>query len=33
MYFSPEILEGLPYDNAVDFWSLGVITYILYIQC
>jgi len=29
MYFSPEILEGIPYDNAVDFWSLGVITYIL----
>lgn len=30
MYFSPEILEGKPYDNAVDYWSLGVITYILY---
>jgi serine/threonine protein kinase len=30
MFFSPEILEGKPYDNGVDFWSLGVITYILY---
>lgn len=29
MFFSPEILEGKPYDNSVDFWSLGVITYIL----
>jgi len=24
-------LEGKPYDNGVDFWSLGVITYILYL--
>lgn len=31
MFFSPEILEGKPYDNGVDFWSLGVITYILYL--
>jgi serine/threonine protein kinase len=30
MFFSPEILEGKPYDNGVDYWSLGVITYILY---
>ena len=29
MYFSPEILEGKPYDFAVDYWSLGVISYIL----
>lgn len=29
MFFSPEILEGKPYDNGVDYWSLGVITYIL----
>lgn len=26
--FPSEILEGMPYDNAVDFWSLGIITYI-----
>lgn len=29
MYFAPEILLGVPYDNGVDYWSLGVITYIL----
>lgn len=30
MFVSPEMLEGKPYDCGVDFWSLGVITYILY---
>jgi serine/threonine protein kinase len=26
-YRSPEIVVGLPYDNAVDMWSLGCIIY------
>lgn len=30
MYISPEILNGQPYDRSVDFWSLGIILYILY---
>jgi serine/threonine protein kinase len=28
-YVAPEILEGRPYGERVDCWSLGVITYIL----
>ena len=28
-YVAPEILGGGPYDERVDTWSLGVITYIL----
>jgi serine/threonine-protein kinase ULK/ATG1 len=29
MFFAPEILNGKAYDAGVDYWSLGVITYIL----
>ena len=28
-YTAPEILIGLPYDKAVDYWGLGMITYFL----
>lgn len=28
-FIAPEILEGLNYDNSCDWWSVGVIAYIL----
>jgi len=29
-YVAPEIIEGLGYDKNIDYWSLGVILYIMY---
>ena len=31
-YMAPEILEGKPYNNKCDLWSLGIIIYYLYFQ-
>lgn len=28
-YMAPEILHGKGYSNAVDFWSIGVVLYVL----
>lgn len=32
-YVAPEIIACEPYTNAVDIWSVGIITYILYVIC
>jgi len=29
LYMAPELVEELEYDNRVDVWSVGIITYIL----
>jgi serine/threonine protein kinase len=28
-FFSPEVVQGLPYSQKTDVWSLGVVLYIL----
>jgi len=30
-YTAPEIFANVPYDKSCDIWSIGVITYILYV--
>ena len=32
-YVAPEIIEGRGYNEAIDFWSIGVILYIMYLYC
>lgn len=32
-YVAPDVLEGRAYTNAVDFWSLGILTYRMIVGC
>ena len=32
-YLPPEMIEGLPHDNRVDIWSLGILCYEFIVGC